>query len=695
MSESSPQKPDPNSTRPPRASDSSKRPETGGGTPANSAAEVPSTSPDASTSTGRVADDDIAKDDNRTLHGSAGSMEPRTWVADPTPPESDCGDAEKLADGITPQLILDAINAANNMICVSDVREPDQPLVFANNYFCESLGYSRKEIVGKNCRFLQTDGDGNRDTDQGGNLELVREAIRDGKNARVQLRNYKADGEEFINELYLSPIFGDDGEVTHFIGVQNDITRQAWMQTTLHQQSRRFEMVLNSAPTMIGLVHWNNERWEHVLVTGLLAEFVGLDRNQIEDRTFFEMNYPDELARVLDDLCLEQRHLRMKGVKDCGDGPTHVRQEVFVGGRRRVVDIRSDCVVAAPAEPSVIEKLLRATNDLAVGEQDVDLWCYVIEDVTDWLETNRELEEIQEQFVDVQEAEQRRIGRDLHDGVAQEMLATAMYCKAIEQKYAKRNPEIGDDLRTASQMAARAVSRTRRAIRGLLPDEVEEADLVTALRALVDETNEAFQLADEFIFGQTADNAAAEGQDPSELPCVLVVEQLVELSNQTQLVELYRIVAEGLANARKHSGSDEIIVRVGSLDGDASTRPGDQGFIEVEDHGTGLPSEFDQGQMSGIGLRSIKIRAARIGGDVSLFSVPDEGTRLRIEFTILPVDKLTHPSAAVNKSEDDSWVHLYARKGDRSESQTQPSGRASGGGVSDSKAAGSESPDGG
>jgi diguanylate cyclase (GGDEF)-like protein/PAS domain S-box-containing protein len=81
-------------------------------------------------------------------------------------------------------------------------------------------GYRKSEVYGHNCRFLQGD-----ERDQPA-VALLREAIRRSQPAHVLLRNFRKDGRLFWNELYLSPIRGLDGQVTHYVGIQNDVTER-------------------------------------------------------------------------------------------------------------------------------------------------------------------------------------------------------------------------------------------------------------------------------------------------------------------------------------------------------------------------------------------------------------------------------------------------------------------------------------
>ena len=110
------------------------------------------------------------------------------------------------------------VEASANGIVIVDARADDMPIVHVNQAFSRITGYEPEEVHGCNCRFLQGS-----DRKQPG-VDQVRMAIRAGKPALVQMRNYRRDGSRFSNELQVSPVRENGGHITHYIGVINDVS---------------------------------------------------------------------------------------------------------------------------------------------------------------------------------------------------------------------------------------------------------------------------------------------------------------------------------------------------------------------------------------------------------------------------------------------------------------------------------------
>jgi PAS domain S-box-containing protein len=104
-------------------------------------------------------------------------------------------------------------------ITIADADQPDLPIVYANEGFTRVTGYPTGRVLGTNCRFLQGE-----ETDEATVTE-IREAINSKTPIRTEILNYRADGTPFWNKLTVAPVTDADAEdVTHFVGIQEDIT---------------------------------------------------------------------------------------------------------------------------------------------------------------------------------------------------------------------------------------------------------------------------------------------------------------------------------------------------------------------------------------------------------------------------------------------------------------------------------------
>lgn len=117
-----------------------------------------------------------------------------------------------------------AMDEAPVGILITDPDQGDNPIIYANDGFVELTGFSREEIVGQNCRFLQGE-----ETQEEPRAEM-REAIDNAEPVTVELRNYRENGEMFWNRVSIAPIFGEDRESDYFVGFQQDVTERREVQ---------------------------------------------------------------------------------------------------------------------------------------------------------------------------------------------------------------------------------------------------------------------------------------------------------------------------------------------------------------------------------------------------------------------------------------------------------------------------------
>ncbi len=202
----------------------------------------------------------------------------------------------------------------------------------------------------------------------------------------------------------------------------------------------------------------------------------------------------------------------------------------------------------------------------------------------------RALTETRAEALDAQAAELSRIERDLHDGAQARLVAMGMNLGAAVQLLEKHPEEARAILLEARDASARALAELRDLARGIRPPVLVDRGLVDAVRALA-------------------------------LDCALPVEVNADLPGRLELpVEsaAYFTVAEGLANAAKHSGAARVWVEIQHTDGRL--------LMSVQDDGTGGADPA-----RGSGLRGVERRLAPFDGVLAVSSPPGGPTVLSVE----------------------------------------------------------------
>lgn len=213
-----------------------------------------------------------------------------------------------------------------------------------------------------------------------------------------------------------------------------------------------------------------------------------------------------------------------------------------------------------------------------------------------------------ERLVAAREEERRRIRRDLHDGLGPTLAAIGMRAEVAADLVARDPPGAQQVLEELRGEVRGALTDIRRLVDALRPPALDELGLVGALQAQAGRLGPA----------PTVDVAAA-GPLP-DLPAAVEV-------------AAYRIAIEAMTNAARHAGARRCRV----LLAEAAPAGGSNGSsaraleVEVTDDGNGLPA----GARAGIGLISMRERAAEVGGSCVIESTPGAGTRV---YARLPLD---------------------------------------------------------
>lgn len=159
------------------------------------------------------------------------------------------------------ELTLDGLMSQVRVpLCLTDPKAPDNPIVYVNKAFLDLTGYAPDEVLGRNCRFLQGPGT----TEE--SLQEVRAAVRDQKQAVVEIVNYRKNGERFINALQLGPIQNAAGETVLLFGSQLDITvkREAERLAALLDVEEQIHRLRNIVNVMSGVIRMTAREAEDV-----------------------------------------------------------------------------------------------------------------------------------------------------------------------------------------------------------------------------------------------------------------------------------------------------------------------------------------------------------------------------------------------------------------------------------------------
>ncbi|MEG3838942.1 PAS domain S-box protein [Microcoleus sp. herbarium14] len=193
-----------------------------------------------------------------------------------------------------------AMAATSTGVTIADATKPEYPIIYCNPAFESMTGYRREEILGKNSRFLQGS-----DTDSEA-LEIIRQALKTNSECQVILKNYRKDGTAFWNALSVSPVRDRTGKLTHFIGVQRDITDRKQAEEALQNseaQSREQSSQLAAALDELQATHSQLVQSEKMSSLGLLIAGVAHEINNpvsfIHGNLAYLKDYAQDLLHLL------------------------------------------------------------------------------------------------------------------------------------------------------------------------------------------------------------------------------------------------------------------------------------------------------------------------------------------------------------------------------------------------------------
>ena len=351
----------------------------------------------------------------------------------------------------------------------------------------------------------------------------------------------------------------ETGEVLEIITVSRDVTERKRAEEELRESEERFRAFFETAA--VGAAHADPATGRLLQVNEKLCRFLGYEQEELLSLTFADLTHPDDRAQDLEGLA---RLLRGE-VREYAVEKRYVRKDgQTVWGQLAV-------------------SLVRDGNGRALHT------VSITQDVT-------ERRRLEEGLREIREAERRRIARDLHDVVLQDLAGALQGMQATRVESGTPGSELEQEIAALR----RAVASLRNAIYDLRLEKDQPfvkavESLVELNRQLTPEREIRLSVRDDF---------------PPELPGAADV-------------DLLRVLQEALVNTRRHSDARHIEVSLSADDREARA--------EVTDDGLG----FDPATVrEGVGFSGMRERASALGGSLEIESAPGEGTSVMVEIPL-------------------------------------------------------------
>jgi len=421
-----------------------------------------------------------------------------------------------------------------------------------------------------------------RDEDTGERMTGVFRDVLDGSSPPVRDRVClvrRSDSSETPIELSVMPVLDGDSIVGAAVSLRSLIERRRAeavkerSERALREQRLLLGTLIDGLPEMFFAV---DDKLRVVVVNHALLETFGLERADVIGTPLAEIFADGGLADVDSQAAMSIR---------TGNRVTY-QQRAWVDADG---DLRWFSFSYMPMPPG----------------SDIALACTAIE--------ISERRQIEDELLEAANRERRRLGRDLHDTLGQELASLALMIRSLETKIAKVVPNLLPDTAQVKECLAHALDSMRATARGLTPTDLRSGGLYVALRKLAAQCGKTRRVSCEFVGN---------------------VDEIPPLAGAVA-DHIYRFAQEAVSNSMRHADAATITITLAVR--------GTNLALSVEDDGKGMDISR-VAEQAGLGMRIMEYRAHKVGGTVE-FERPASGTRVVLE---IPLSLLT----AINSESD-------------------------------------------
>lgn len=457
-------------------------------------------------------------------------------------------------------LMQHAIESSSNGIVITGLADTDYAIIYANEAFLRMTGYSMPELLGHNCRIMQ-----NNDRDQTDISEL-HAALQSNRDAHAILRNYRKDGSLFWSEIYISPIHDQQGKITHYVGVQNDVTHRIEMEYALGKSEARMRSVFNNVSDGIIIIDEN----------GIIEKL-----NPSAER-LFDYSAEELIGHSINKLMPE---------------PDRSRHDSYLtnylsGGKAKIIDTRRE-VSGLKKDNSIFPM------ELGVSEFDVDqrhFFIGTVHDITERKKAEEALRDLSGHLETAREDERTRIAREIHDELGSLLTALKMDLSWLNKQLPPNLSLCHEKIAVMNRHLDDGIGSVRKIIADLRPSILDHLGLLAAIDWKLDEFRQQ-----------------------NGIQCVLTVQENNIVMDEGRDIAVFRIMQEALTNIALHSRATHVTL-------DVETGANSL-MMKITDNGHGM-TKAQMNKTGKYGILGMYERARHFGGEVAIDSDLGKGTTL-------------------------------------------------------------------
>jgi PAS domain S-box-containing protein len=459
-----------------------------------------------------------------------------------------------------------AIESSNNGIVITGLADIDYGIIYANSAFQRMTGYSMDELRGQNCRFLQGG-----DRAQAG-LAVLHSALQSGCDGYSILRNYRKDGGMFWNEIYISPVRDDNGRITHYVGVQNDITDRKLAEAKLADASREIKDLYDHAPCGY---HSLGPNGTFLRINATELDWLGRTAEEVLGR----LKFKDILAPASQAVFLRE----FRGLKKTG----HIEELELELVRRDGGTLPVLLSSAAIHDDQGKFRMCRS----------------IVYDITDRKRAEDAVRELSSHLQSAREEERTRIAREIHDELGSLLATLKLDINWLAKRFPRQESELCNKTAEMTRLVDSAMLSVSTLASELRPSILDTLGILAAIEWQVQEFKAHTSLACKL-----------------SLPPVDSIDM-----DGDRATAVFRILQESLTNIARHAKASRVEVSVRVTEKELNMAVADDG-IGMADDKSPPPSSW--------GLLGMVERARSFGGTLLISSKPNAGTMVKLNMPL-------------------------------------------------------------